>query len=155
MPTRQPATQRLGTAARWPVGVALTSWRYMWRTTPVDRKELAGSLPQDAPPDLPEDVSLDEVQLPEDGTGPLVHRLYRTRIHGAEMSPEDLMEVLRDDLDGVAPSGFASFQRLGPGEGMTVGDEYVARMPGPWDGPVRVVAVTPTSFRLVTVAGRV
>ena len=125
----------------------------MWRTTCVDRKELAGSLPRDAPPDLPEDVSLDEVQLPEDGTGPLVHRLYRTRIHGAEMSPEDLMEVLRGDLDGVAPSEFASFQRLGPGEGMSVGDEYVVRMPGPWDGPVRVVDVTPTSFRLVTLAG--
>jgi hypothetical protein len=26
-------------------------------------------------------------------------------------------------------------------------------MPGPWDGPVRVVDVQPTSFRLVTLAG--
>ena len=125
----------------------------MWRTTPVDRKELAGSLPQDAPPELPDGVSLDEVQRPEDGTGPLVHRLYRTRIHGAQLSPERMMEVLRDDLDAVAPSEFASFQKLGGGEGMTVGDEYVVRMPGPWDGPVRVVDLTPTSFRLVTLEG--
>ena len=125
----------------------------MWRTTCVDRKELAASLPQDDAPDLPDGVSLDEVQRPEDGTGPLVHRLYRTRIHGAQLSPERLMEVLRDDLDSVAPSEFASFQKLGGGEGMAVGDEYVVRMPGPWDGPVRAVDVTPTSFRLVTLKG--
>ena len=36
---------------------------------------------------------------------------------------------------------------------MEVGDEYVVRMPGPWDGPVRVVEVTPTSFRLATLDG--
>jgi hypothetical protein len=36
---------------------------------------------------------------------------------------------------------------------MNVGDEYVVRMPGPWDGPVRVAEVTPTSFRLATLAG--
>ena len=35
---------------------------------------------------------------------------------------------------------------------LRVGDEYVVRMPGPWDGPVRVVEVTPRSFRLVTLA---
>jgi len=27
------------------------------------------------------------------------------------------------------------------------------RMPGPWDGPIRVVEVTPTSFRFATLAG--
>ena len=36
---------------------------------------------------------------------------------------------------------------------MRVGDEYVVRMPGPWDGPVRVVAVSPRSFRFATLAG--
>jgi hypothetical protein len=36
---------------------------------------------------------------------------------------------------------------------MTVGDEYVVRMPGPWDGPVRVVERTPASFRFATLDG--
>ena len=36
---------------------------------------------------------------------------------------------------------------------MRVGDEYVVRMPGPWDGPVRVVGVAPRSFRFATLAG--
>ena len=36
---------------------------------------------------------------------------------------------------------------------MAVGDEYVVRMPGPWDGPVRVVESAPDSFRLATLEG--
>ena len=154
MPHRQPRRKRLATATRWPVGIALTSWRYLWRTTPVDRKELVGSMPKDGPPSLPPSVSLEDVQRTTDGVGPLVHRLYRTRIQGAEMSPEELMRRLQHDLDQVAPSEFASFQKLDrEGERMAVGDEYVVRMPGPWDGPVRVVDLTPTSFRLTTLEG--
>ena len=154
MPTRQSRRTRLATASRWPVGILLTSWRYLWRTTPVDRKELTGSLPDDGPPTLPAYVSFDDLQTVEDGTGPLVHRLYRTRIQGAEMSPEQLMANLQEDLDQVAPTEFASFQKLdGEERRMAVGDEYVVRMPGPWDGPVRVVDVTPTSFRLATLVG--
>ncbi len=33
------------------------------------------------------------------------------------------------------------------------GDEFVVRMPGPWDGPVRVIDVTPRSFRFATLTG--
>ena len=36
---------------------------------------------------------------------------------------------------------------------LRVGDEFVVRMPGPWDGPIRVIEVTPTSFRFATLAG--
>ena len=36
---------------------------------------------------------------------------------------------------------------------MAAGDEYVVRMPGPWDGPVRVVERTPTAFRFATLEG--
>jgi uncharacterized protein (UPF0548 family) len=58
------------------------------------------------------------------------------------------------DLDRVAPSEFASFNKvLGEEGALAVGDEYVVRMPGPWDGPVRVVERTPRSFRLVTLHG--
>lgn len=154
MPPRQPTRKRLATASRWPVGIALTSWRYLWRTTPVDRKDLVGEWPKDAPPPLPDGVDLTEVQGPEEGAGPLVHRLYRAHIHGAGISPERLMERLQADLDEVAPTEFASFQKLTGEPGcMAVGDEYVVRMPGPWDGPVRVVEVTPTSFRLATLQG--
>ncbi len=36
---------------------------------------------------------------------------------------------------------------------LEVGDEYLVRIPGPWDGPVRVADRTPTTFRLATLDG--
>jgi uncharacterized protein (UPF0548 family) len=146
--------RRLSTAARWPVGVGLTSWRYMWRTTPMTRRELRGSSSADLPPSFPDGVDASELQPPEDGAGPLFHRRYRVRIQDPDLSPRELMELFTRDLDTLAPSEFASFQKTRGEEGsLQVGDEYVVRMPGPWDGPVRVVEVTPDSFRLATLEG--
>jgi hypothetical protein len=136
------------------VGIALTSWQYMWRTTPMHRVEVAGSAVDDAPPPLPPGVSDDEAQLPEDGAGPLFHRRYRARIRDSKYSPQELMRLVSAAPDRVAPTEFASFQKVLGDEGrMAAGDEFVVRMPGPWDGPVRVVDVQPTSFRLVTLDG--
>ena len=154
MPDRLPLSRRAATAARWPLGVTLTSWRYMWRTTPVDRWEMTGSLPGDGPPPLPGGASRDRLQEAGDGAGPLVHRVYRVRIAAPRVTADELIARMASDLDAVAPFGLASFQRLTTaGDGLTVNDEYVVRMPGPWDGPVRVVAVTASSFRLATLAG--
>jgi Domain of unknown function (DUF1990) len=154
MPRRPSRSRRLATAVRWPVGVALTSWNYMWRTTPMHRDEIAGSVDEDGPPPLPRDVPADEVQLPEHGAGPLFHRRYRMHVRDARCTPEALIEYVSGDLDRVAPTEFASFQKVHGDEGrMAVGDELVVRMPGPWDGPVRVVELTPASFRLVTLDG--
>ena len=126
----------------------------MWRITPMHRAEVAGSPAHDAPPPLPPGVSDDEVQLPEHGAGPLFHRRYRTRIRDSSYSPEELMRLVSGVPDRVAPTEFASFQKVHGDEGrMVTGDEFVVRMPGPWDGPVRVVDVQPTSFRLVTLNG--
>lgn len=64
------------------------------------------------------------------------------------------MGSLQLDLDQAAPSEFATFKKVsGAEDRMQAGDEYVVRMPGPWDGPVRVVDVSPTSFRLMTLDG--
>ena len=136
------------------MGIALTSWQYMWRTTPMHRVEVEGSATEDAPPPLPSGIPDDELQLPEHGAGPLFHRRYSVRIRDSQSSPEELMALVSGAPDRVAPTEFASFQKVHGEEGrMAVGDEFVVRMPGPWDGPVRVVDVQPTSFRLVTLAG--
>ena len=153
MPPRPSFRRRWTTAARWPLGIGLASWRYLWRVSAVHRWEMQGSLPQDEEPALPEGVSREMLQTPDDGVGPLVHRIYRTRIVGSAMSPESLMARLKQDLDSVAPSEFATFQKMNGDGPLTLGDEYVVRMPGPWDGPVRVIAETPTSFRLATLPG--
>jgi hypothetical protein len=126
----------------------------MWRTTPMRRVEVEGSSEADAGPPLPHGVSTEDLQLPEDGVGALFHRTYRVRIREPGLGPEDLVRQLTTDPDRAAPSEFASFNKVHGEKGtMRVDDEYVVRMPGPWDGPVRVTEVTPTSFRLVTLNG--
>ena len=145
-----PLTRSAGIAARWPLGLALTSWRYLWRTTPLYRSEEPGSWADDAPAPLPDD----EAQLVADGAGPLFHRLYRAHIRDASVRPEELMARLQADPDSAAPSEFATFRKVAGDEGaMSPGDEYIVRMPGPWDGPVRVVEVSERSFRFMTLAG--
>jgi hypothetical protein len=153
MPKRPPLSRRAATAAAWPLGLALTSWNYMWRTTPMHRGEEPGTAREDAPPPLPDRVSREELQRPDDGVGPLFHRTYRTRIRNASLSAEELLAAIRTNPNKVAPTEFARFFKVHGDEEMRVGDEYVVRMPGPWDGPVRVVEVTPCSFRLATLAG--
>jgi hypothetical protein len=142
---------RMPTAARWPAGVALTSWAYMWRITPMHRDEVEGSLPEDLPPELPPTADLDGVQRVDEGVGPLFHRLYSTRIRDGRLSAAELIETVAADPDKVAPGEFTSFQKKrGDEGGMRVGDEFLVRMPGPWDGPVRCINRTPTSFRFAT-----
>jgi uncharacterized protein (UPF0548 family) len=146
--------RRMTTATRWPVGIVLTSWRYMWRTTPLYRSEEEGSWDDDAPPRLPDDVSHEDIQRVGHGAGPMFRRRYTAVIADSEFLPEGLMERLTADLDRAAPTEFATFKKLeGETGDMQVGDEYVVRMPGPWDGPVRVVERTPTAFRLATLDG--
>jgi uncharacterized protein (UPF0548 family) len=146
--------RRLATATRWPVGVALTSWRYLWRTTPLYRSEEEGSWADDGPPALPAGVSRSELQPPSDGVGPLFHRRYEVLIGGSPLSPQELVERVAADPDAAAPSEFATFKKTRGEDGaMAVGDEYLVRMPGPWDGPVRVVERTPGLFRLATLEG--
>jgi uncharacterized protein (UPF0548 family) len=150
----QTLPRRLATATRWPVGVSLTSWRYLWRTTPLYRTEEEGSWAEDGPPALPEGVSRADLQPPSDGAGPLYRRRYQVLIRDSRMSPEGLVERVAADPNRAAPSEFATFKKtLGEDGEMAVGDEYLVRMPGPWDGPVRVVERGPRLFRLATLEG--
>jgi Domain of unknown function (DUF1990) len=146
--------RRAGTVARWPVGMGLAFWRYLWRTLPLHRHDEDGSPERDLPPPLPEDLVDDRLQRLEDGSGPLLRRRYRVRIEGSSRTPEQLMDEIVREPNRAAPIEVAVFRktsgRAGP---MRVGDEFVVRMPGPWDGPVVVVDRTPTSFRFATMKG--
>ena len=91
---------------------------------------------------------------PADGAGPLFHRRYLAVIRGARALSGELIERLTADPDRAAPTEFATFKKLDGEQGkMRVGDEFVVRMPGPWDGPVRVIERTPTCFRFATLDG--
>ncbi len=120
------------------------------------RREARASLQPPLPELLsyPPDVTSRAVQGHQDGRGPLFHRRYKTRIRESRLDAAGLMENLQADLNRASPTKFARFQLVHGEQGrLAVGDEYVVRMPGPWDGPVRVVDVGPRSFRLATLAG--
>ena len=119
----------------------------------MHRSEVRGST-NDVPPRLPEAALDDDVQRIEDGVGPLFHRVYRARIRDARLSPEELISCLGADPNQSAPTALARFLKVRGADGrLAVGDELVVRMPGPWDGPVRVTSATPASFRFTTLSG--
>lgn len=120
------------------------------------REEASADMPSKQPELLtyPDGVGNDEVQDQASGHGPLFHRLYRTRIRDAALGPKQLMSSIQADPNRTSPVRFARFQMTrGSEQTLGVGDEFVVRMPGPWDGPVRVIAVGPKSFRLATLTG--
>jgi hypothetical protein len=150
--SRLPISRRLSTAVRFPLGIALTSWNYMWRTTPMHRREEAGTA-ADLPPALPDERIDEDVQRLADGVGPLFHRLYRARIRDARLTPDELIGRLTADPNRASPTELARFIPAHGQGPIVVGDEIIVRMPGPWDGPVRVTAMTDTSFRFTTLDG--
>lgn len=138
---------------RWPIGLVLITFRYLWRVTPVYRKDEPGG-PEDLPPPLPDGVDRDNVQGLADGYGTLLHRRYAVRVAGPRITPEQAVTQLAADPNSAAPEDAAVFVKTSDkSDRMEVGDEYVVRMPGPWDGPVRVIERTPTSFRFATLGG--
>jgi hypothetical protein len=146
--------RRAGTVARWPVGMGLAFWRYLWRTMPLHRRDEEGSPDRDLPPPLPDGFTSERLQRLEDGSGPLFRRRYRVRIEGGRLSPEELMGQVLREPNRAAPVEVAVFRKTRGASGpLRVGDEFVVRMPGPWDGPVVVVDRTPTSFRFATLKG--
>ena len=144
---------RLRTVLGWPVGIAVVSWRYMWRTIPLHRSEEAGTRA-----DLPGRVYgtsgfADRLQPLDAGVGPMLHRSYGVRIAGTSMAPSALIDLVSARLNQVSPE-MAVFRKTRGAQGsLRQGDEFVVRMPGPWDGPVRVVRRDEASFRLATLAG--
>ncbi|MCS7477781.1 DUF1990 family protein [Umezawaea endophytica] len=142
---------RLATVLWWPVGLAVVAWRYLWRTTPLHRSDEAGG-PEDLP-DFDDDVPGGRAQRIADGTGPLLHRTYAIRIVDSPLSAPELVDVVARGLNRASPEMAVFHKTRGSNGSVRLGDELVVRMPGPWDGPVRVTGRDGTSFRLSTLAG--
>jgi hypothetical protein len=125
----------------------------MWRTTPMHRTETVADTAE-RPWAVPDDLVDDDLQPVEDGVGPLVRRRYSVRIAHVAASPEQVVGRFSGDPNCGAPAEVAVFEKTRGTDGeMRVGDEFLIRMPGPWDGPVRVVGMGPASFRLATLRG--
>ena len=154
MPRRLTLSRRAATAARWPLGVLITGWDYLWRTTPMHRSDEPGTAADDMPPPLPAGTDRSDLQGVEDGVGPLMHRRFTTRVREAELDAAQLIAAFAAKPNRATPTALARFVKLrGEEDELRVGDEFTVRMPGPWDGPVRTVEVQPASFSFVTLDG--
>jgi hypothetical protein len=123
----------------------------MWRTTPLHRSEEAGDS-GDLPGDGGHDTE-DDRQPIEVGVGPLLHRRYAVRIVNSALSPAALIDLVAANLDRSSPEMAVFRKTRGASDELRRGDEFLVRMPGPWDGPVRVIRREATSFRLATLTG--
>lgn len=149
----QPRLSPPALVSRWLVGMGLITWRYLWATTPLHRTESRED-ESHLPLELPDALSRDALQPWESGVGPMFHRRFRIRIADADEDAAALMRTVVRDLGSLVPQevvhvheGEASDRRLRPG------DDIVVDMPGPWNGPVRVVHAESDRLHLATLAG--
>lgn len=133
-----------------PRGLAGVLWRLVRPDVTVHAVEQIGDH-RDLPPAL-SDATLRD-QPVEAGCGPALHREFRVVAVGAQWDAAALIDRLAGDMNAAVVPGVARFDDVAGTGRMAVGDELVVRMPGPWDGPVRVLRRDATSFRLGTLAG--
>jgi Domain of unknown function (DUF1990) len=143
---------RLRIVLGWPIGIAAVSWRYLWRTTPLHRSEEPGTR-ADLPDPVYDPGGQARQQTLEMGVGPMLHRSYAVRITGSSMTPAALVDLVAERLNQVSPEMTVFRKTRGTASALRLGDEFLVRMPGPWDGPVRVVRRAPAAFRFTTLDG--
>lgn len=153
---KEGVTQRLRQTARWVVGTSRALVRYPFERVPRYRRDRIGDHTADRPdPDreLPGEPST--VQRAGEGVGPVYHRRYWIEMAETDVGPQELIDLVASDVNAITPNEISRFESPTGGaiEQLEVGDELVVRLPGPWEGPIRVIERTPTSFRFVTLRG--
>lgn len=90
----------------------------------------------------------------EDGCGPVHHRVYSVSIPATIDQTRMAMRALQADPNAFSPQLLAKFEKTKgePGR-LKAGDEFLIRITGPWDGPVRVAETAADRFKLVTLEG--
>ena len=142
----------------WIVGVPFASWRYMSREIEIRHEQSSCDWPIEA---FPEDDCRDAgelalLQRPSGGSGAAFRRLYRVTVARSLLNAQELMSIVLADPNVACPLEIGRFEREEEEEGsrpIEVGEEMRVRLPGPWNGPVRVIDVTARSFRLATLRG--
>lgn len=95
-----------------------------------------------------------EVQSLRHGAGDLFHRRYFVEFKDSKHSIDQLMDLLKKDINRFSPQVIAKFEKKrGDEHELRVGDEFHIALSGPWDAPVRVNEVKDRSFSLITLEG--
>ncbi|HEY2192781.1 MAG TPA: DUF1990 family protein [Actinomycetospora sp.] len=140
-------------ALRWLVGMGVMAYSYLREPVPIHRVEECGD-PDDLAPPVSDALLDDRSQPSESGHGPLFRRRFRVVVDQPDASAAELVARVAGDLTVLLPAEVAAVSprtesRALPGPG----DEFLVRMPGPWDGPVRVVHRDEGRMRLATLRG--
>ncbi|HUR47933.1 MAG TPA: hypothetical protein VMY88_00180 [Acidimicrobiales bacterium] len=136
---------------RWPVGMAVAVARYASLLRAMERTTVKRGGPH---PELSPPADTADLQPIETGVGPAYERIYRVVFEAPGATPEQLLDQIVQDLNAVSPTEVAEFvSRTSEPAEADLGQEYVVRMPGPWDAVVRLIDRSPTSFRLATLKG--
>lgn len=133
----------------WPPGMVLAALRHLELVTKVHRSTESRDV---FTADSKRSETDPSSQTKEEGVGDVFDRVYSVRIAGSCMSPEDLMALIVRNFNMMAPTEVAEFHEVEPAREQNH-REFVVRMPGPWNGPVRVVESTPNRVRLQTLQG--
>lgn len=94
----------------------------------------------------------EKVVSAREGAGPLLERDYYARLRGSDLSPSQVMELVRRNFVSLAPDGLAAFH-TGKQDGIDVGDELDIRIFGAGDCRVRVVHRDAQSITFGTLEG--
>lgn len=136
---RIPRVRHVG---RWIVGVPVATWQWARRRPRFSRHDAMTDDALAAPP------------IAAHGVGPGYHRRYSVRIVGATRSPHAVIGAIGADPNIASPTHVATFvKERGDEAHLAAGDEFDIELAGPWNGPVRVLEASPTSFRLRTRPG--
>ncbi len=91
------------------------------------------------------------IQYIRDGHGALFVRRYSVDIVKSALSIDELFALIATQIDDFSAGELAVFEKtVGAENKLVVGDEFLVRISGPWNGPVRVSEVNPHSFTFVT-----
>ena len=154
-PRSRPSTSTLRRLGTWGSDMATTGARYAVQRIPLYRRDRQAD--HGDPPDLDRELPGDPatLQRAREGLGPLFHRSYWILVTDEVLTAEELISYILEEPNRVTPTEMARFETPDgrPARDLAVGDELIVRLPGPWNGPVRVVERTPTSFRFATMQG--
>ena len=139
----------------WAVGLPFASWRYLQRETDIRRDETNVCWPPEGFPadDGHPTTGHKSIQRASQGCGPAFHRRYRIQVKRPVLTAAELMSVIHNDPNVACPLEVARFERAQNAGSLSVGEELKVRLPGPWNGPVSVIGLSDSSFRLATHRG--
>lgn len=131
-PTTRHAARAGARTIGWAIGVPLATFRFLARRIPIERVAAPAEWAADG----------------------LVHRRLWVECDRPQLSAPRLLNIIAADPNVVVPTEVLQFDKTAgdPGQ-LVVGDRYLIRMAGPWDGPVIVAARDDNGVRLESCPG--